>query len=244
MDELTALLAKSERILVFTGAGISVDSGIPDFRSPGGVWSRIDPQTLSRRNFESGPRGRAKFWEVLHMLGRSFGDPEPNAAHHAVTALERRGAVSAIVTQNIDGLHQRAGSREVLELHGNLDDCYCVRCEARWSSAEIMSRPSPPDCEHCGGPIRPDVVVFGDPLPAETVRRAWSAARMCDLCLVLGSSLEVHPAAELPVVARRSGAEVAIVTLSDTPLDHIATLRIRAPLIASLVPAIEALAAI
>ncbi len=242
---LVDLLEKSRHVLVFTGAGVSVDSGVPDFRSPGGIWSRVDPLILSAHAFAAGGPGREAFWRVLHLLVESFGEPEPNPIHEAVVTLERMGKVVAVVTQNVDGLHLAAGTSpaRLVELHGNLDWCYCTDCGARYPSGQIYPRTPPPECDACGGPVRPDAVLFGDPLPQKAVERAWTAARTCDLCIVLGSSLEVHPAAQIPVVARRSGAEVAILTISDTPLDHLAAHRSRAPLLESFVPAVDALQA-
>lgn len=241
IDALTDLLARSERILVFTGAGVSVDSGIPDFRSPGGVWTRIDPMVLSVSTFRSGLAGRTRFWRALREVAESIGDPTPNPVHHAVARLEALGKVIGVVTQNVDGLHQAAGSsaEKVIELHGNLQSCLCLGCGRRWPAREVLARgDEAPACERCGGAIRPDVVVFEDPLPAAAVDRAWQLAREADLCLVLGSSLTVHPAADLPLVARRAGARLAIVTLGPTPIDLAAHLRLDAALGETFVPAV------
>lgn len=246
-EALRDLIAAHDRILVFTGAGISVDSGIPDFRSPGGVWTRIDPLTLSADRIHGDRRDRATFWRALLEVADAVGAPVPNAAHHAVTALQRRGKVRAIVTQNVDGLHQAAGSPadSVIELHGNLEASKCLGCGSRTPLAEVLEQvragDALPSCERCGGFLRPDLVVFGDPLPRGELAKAHAAARDCDLCLVLGSSLTVYPAADVPADAHRAGATLGIVTLSPTVLDAQADFRLRAPLGEAFVQAIDAL---
>ncbi len=235
-DELRDAIAGAKRILVFTGAGISVDSGIPDFRSPGGVWTRIDPLTLSADRIQGSRRDREAFWRAMVEVAESVGQPAPNPAHAAVARLQRRGQVVLVATQNVDGLHQAAGSppETVAELHGNLARCRCVACGTRYPTAEVLgwlrAGETLPTCQACGGFVRPDVVVFGDPLPMRALDRAHAAAFDCDLCLVLGSSLMVHPAADIPVRARRAGARLVVVTLSTTPVDALCDLRVRAPL--------------
>lgn len=234
IDALAATLAAHHQIAVFTGAGVSVDSGVPDFRSPGGVWAKIDPSMLSRPAIEGRGADRAAFWRAMLAIGRAVGEPRPNPIHTAIARLEAAGRSIGVVTQNIDGLHQAAGSRAVIELHGSMTHCRCTGCPARWTTAEIFARVAAgdraPDCEHCGGIIRPDLVLFGDLLPPEALGEAgrWMAA--CDLCVVLGSSLVVYPAADLPREARRAGARLAIATLGQTPLDRLAHLKIDAPL--------------
>ena len=246
LPALQAVLAASKRLLVFTGAGISVDSGIPDFRSPGGIWSRLDPFTLSVDCLCAGAAGRATFWRTMAALEDSLGDPQPNASHRAVVELARRGQVSLVVTQNVDGLHQAAGTdpATIVELHGNTELSYCVRCQTRWPTPAIVARvkagEAGPLCD-CGGLIRPELVIFGDPLPQAAIERAFEAARTCDTCLVLGSSLSVTPAAHVPLAARRRGAQLVIVTLGDTPLDDDADLKIEAPLADVFVPAVAGL---
>lgn len=241
VDELRALLAHSRRIVAFTGAGVSVDSGIPDFRSPGGVWQSIDPSTLSRWTFDAGPSGRAAFWHAVQAL-IPVDAVAPNPVHYALARLEASGRMLGVVTQNVDGLHQAAGSRKVVELHGHLRTCHCVDCMDRvpWerAAAQLRAGARVPLCDQCEGPLRPDVVAFGDPMPTLAVDKAWRWAEQADLCLVLGSSLAVHPAAELPVAARRAGARLAIVTLSDTPIDTLADVRLWAPLQEGFVPAV------
>jgi len=240
---LEAVLRDHRRICVLTGAGVSVDSGIPDFRSPGGVWTRIDPATLSRPAIEGIGVDRAPFWKAMAAIAEAIGTPRPNPIHHAVAALEASGRVIGVATQNIDGLHQSAGSKAVAELHGGHRACRCLGCDARWSTDEILSRvrqgDATPDCEHCGGVIRPDLVLFGDMLDPKVFDRARGWATGCDLCLVLGSSLEVHPAAGLPTLAARSGAKVVIATIGRTSWRGSAVLTVDAALGSTLVPAVE-----
>jgi len=249
--EATAALAKLLRahheILLFTGAGVSVDSGIPDFRSPGGVWTRVDPAMLSRPAIEGVGVDRAPFWQAMLAIGRSIGEPAPNPIHHAVAALEKAGRVVAVATQNIDGLHQAAGAERVLELHGAQTTCRCTGCPARWPTREILARvqagDTAPDCEHCGGVIRPDLVLFGDMLDPAVLGAAQQAASTCDLCVVLGSGLDVYPAAGLPRIAARSGAPVAIVTLGRPAWRGPFALHVDAKLGETWVPAVELLLA-
>ena len=244
VDTLRALLSDSERIMVFTGAGVSVDSGIPDFRSPGGVWTRVDPLAVSRQTFDAGRRGRARFWAATRKLLGGLINAEPNPSHHAVVELERRGRVTAIVTQNVDGLHQAAGSRpqRVIELHGTGRTCSCTGCGAAYSMVDVErwidEGQDAPDCPVCAAPVRPDVVAFGDPMPEVALRRSWAVAGCCDLCLVLGSSLTVYPAADIPRAARKAGARLAIVTKGDTSLDELADVRLRGGLVDDFVPAV------
>ena len=239
---LAELIERHRRIMVFTGAGVSVDSGIPDFRSPGGIWTRIDPAHLSRPAIEGIGIDRRPFWGAMVALADGIGDPRPNAIHDAIAALESAGRSSGVVTQNIDGLHQKAGSRGVLELHGGQTECRCLGCGARWPTEVILARvrggDGAPDCAQCGGVIRPDLVLFGDLLDPTVLDAARKRAEACDLCLVLGSRLEVYPAAGLPGIAARSGADVALVTLGSTEYRGRPVLHVDAPLGETLVPAI------
>lgn len=243
MSELKAALDTAKRLLIFTGAGISVDSGIPDFRSPGGIWSRLDPYSLSTAALAGGPKGVAQFWRTMTALEDSLNHPQPNPAHFAVAKLQQQGRVELVVTQNVDGLHQAAGSppESVVELHGNTAECFCRRCNQTWPTDAIVARvksgEAAPYCE-CGGVIRPKLTIFGDPLPDGVIPRSFAAARRCDVCLVLGSSLTVTPAADVPLEAKRAGAKLIIVTLGQTPLDRLADLRIGEGLASSFVPAV------
>lgn len=238
-------LSRARRILVFTGAGLSVDSGIPDFRTPGGIWSQLNPYDLSTEALEGGPEGRRAFWRTMLALADSLGEPQPNANHRAVARLQALGKVCGVVTQNVDGLHQAGGSppASVLELHGNLQQCHVPGTDVRLSLHTVIERVRAGELDplHEGRPIRPDLVVFGDPLPEAALASAVQLTAECDLCLVLGSSLHVHPAAALPHEAQRHGAALIICTLSPTPLDRDADLKVARPLSESLVPAVNLL---
>ena len=238
-------LARARRILVFTGAGISVDSGIPDFRTAGGIWSTLDPYDLSTEALDAGPAGRVVFWRTMVALADSLGSPTPNANHRAVARLQALGKVVGVVTQNVDGLHQAGGSpaASVVELHGNLQHCHVPGTTVRLPLPEVVARvrAGEVDPHHEGRPIRPDLVVFGDPLPEGDLAQAVQWTRTCDLCLVIGSSLRVHPAADLPRMAQRHGAGLIICTLGPTPLDRDADLKVDRPLAESLVPAVALL---
>lgn len=232
IERLARLIEESERIVVFTGAGISTESGIPDFRSPGGVWSRYDPEDFTIQRFVSSPAARRAFWQ-MSAEGGLLADAEPNPAHHAIADLYRLGKLDCIITQNIDNLHQKAGVPEdrVLELHGNMRRVVCLTCRSRFPLPEMVQKAEEvagiPDCPGCRGILKPDAVLFGEALPVVTLREATRRAQKCDLCLVIGSSLVVYPAAYMPVYAREAGASLAIVNLTSTPLDYDASVCIQ-----------------
>lgn len=213
---IAGLLRDSRRVVVLTGAGVSTDSGIPDFRSPGeGLWERHDPiEILSMEALIYRPR---KFFTLGFQLLTGFQDAQPNPAHEILARFEQAGLIHAIVTQNIDGLHQQAGSTRVLEVHGHLRTCRCVACGKKEPLPEVAGRIQggelPPRCS-CGGIMRPDVVLFGDPMPP-VLQDAINECRRADLLLVLGSSLTVAPVCELPLLAQR----VAIINREQTPCD-------------------------
>jgi len=222
-DRLAELIAGSKRVLVFTGAGVSTESGIPDFRSPGGLWSRFDPDDFTIQKFMSSEAARRRQWQL--MKEGHITEAEPNAAHYAVAELHRLGKLDCVVTQNIDYLHQKAGVPDdlVFELHGNSQWIRCLSCGARYDygliKARILAGEEIPDCEACHGILKPEVVFFGEALPADTLDEANRRADACDLCIVIGSTLVVYPAAYVPVIALQAGAKLAIVNLSETPLD-------------------------
>ncbi|MFH0765238.1 MAG: NAD-dependent protein deacetylase, partial [Calditrichota bacterium] len=224
--QLKQMLNAAKSIVAFTGAGISAESGIPTFRGVGGLWTQYDPEkAVSIEYFRRDPSYYWQFFrDVRHDL---MIKAQPNAAHLALVELERRGKLRAVITQNIDGLHHSAGSKTVLELHGNTRRFYCVRCrkpftiEQAW---EMLQTKLPPECDKCGGVLRPDVVLFGEFLPEDVVHAAETEASTCDLMLVVGSSLVVYPAANLPYLAKRSGAQLVIINIDPTPLDCIADL--------------------
>jgi NAD-dependent deacetylase len=224
------LVSSSRRIVVFTGAGVSTPSGIPDFRSPGGVWSRFQPVTL--QEFLASEAGRQRYWEMRRLMWPDFARAEPNVVHRALARLEAAGRVKGVVTQNIDGLHQLAGSRKVVELHGTNRRVECMRCHREAEMAPVQERLAQgqvPLCE-CGGPQKAATISFGQALKPEVLREAFALAASCDLMLALGSSLVVHPAAALPEAAAGAGAKLILVNRDETPLDHLATVLIHRPL--------------
>jgi NAD-dependent deacetylase len=229
-DALAAELAAAGTTVVFTGAGVSTASGIPPFRGEGGVWeTEYDPENFHYGRFTRDPAG---FWDDRVDLHETlFGDdPEPNAAHEAIAGLESAGVVDAVVTQNTDGLHTAAGSDRVLELHGNARRTVCQRCGERHDADAARAAATrgdlPPTCD-CGGTLKPDVVLFGEQLPRETLRDARELAARADVFVAAGSSLQVEPAASLPREAAREGT-LAVVNLDATEQDRLADYRFRA----------------
>jgi len=207
---------------VLTGAGVSTESGIPDFRSPTGIWAELDPmEYASLRAFQADPE---KVWSFYAQRIEMLTGAEPNAAHHALAELERRGFVSAIVTQNIDLLHERAGSRDVVEVHGSIRTASCPACGASFPLEESLL--PLPRCADCGAVLKPDVVFFGELLPRAAIDRAYELARSTQLLLVVGSSLEVYPVADLPLETVRAGGSFAIVNRGPTGLDAQALIKI------------------
>jgi NAD-dependent deacetylase len=244
LDTLTGLIVSARRVMAFTGAGISTESGIPDFRSPGGVWDRYAP--IQYRDFLRDAESRRETWRRgLHTYPVVAG-ARPNAAHLALVELERRGRLGAVVTQNIDGLHQKAGHdpNVVVELHGNAHGVRCLACDAWFEREQIHQRvlagEEEPPCALCGGTLKPTTVSFGEPMPVEAMRRAEAEARACDLCLVIGSSLVVYPAAAVPEYAVRAGAPLAILNATPTPLDEAAAVVLRGQAAAMLPQALAA----
>ncbi|MDQ7782000.1 MAG: Sir2 family NAD-dependent protein deacetylase [Desulfomonilaceae bacterium] len=228
------LIHQAKRIVVFTGAGISTESGIPDFRSPGGIWSQYDQDDLTYQKFLSHEKYRRLYWQYDRARYPAMKNARPNAAHHAVVELEQSGRLSALITQNIDGLHQDAGSSPsiVHELHGTVREVGCLECKARWPREEItdtMDREGieVPYCAVCGGPLKCATIAFGQALPADVLEAGFRHARNCDVFLTVGSSLVVQPAALLPYEAKRAGARLVLVNLSGTPYDEIMDIIVR-----------------
>jgi NAD-dependent deacetylase len=238
------LVQRARRIVVLTGAGVSTPSGIPDFRSPGaGLWSQRNPLLVA-----SMPVFRVRphlFYEWVRPLARRIVDAAPNSAHTALAQLEQVGRLRAVITQNIDGLHQRAGSRRVIELHGHMREATCMRCHRTTSTAALLPRfledGEVPRCAHCKGVLKPNVVLFGERLPARALRAARAEARACDLMIVAGSSLRITPASTLPDLVLRRRADVIVLNREPTRIDAGATLVIRQDVSTSL-PCIAALA--
>jgi len=230
ITRLAGWLRETQRGVAFTGAGISTESGIPDFRSPGGVWSRHQPVLF--QDFLADADARRRYWQIRRESVPGFLAAEPNAGHLALAKLEEQGRLIAVVTQNIDELHQRAGSRRVLEVHGTAMKVRCLGCDKRWSAEEIHARleagEDAPTCDACGGLLKSMTVSFGQELPADVWQEAMQLSRQCDLFLALGSSLVVYPAAQLPETAKRSGARLVIINRDPTPMDEVADLVINA----------------
>lgn len=223
--ELAAqLLGPCRRILVFTGAGISTESGIPDFRGPDGVWRHRDPARYTLQRYLADPEVRIERWR--DRLDASSRAPRPNPAHHAVTALQRAGRAPVVVTQNIDGLHQDAGTHNVIELHGTSRMVVCLDCGRRMAVEPVLERvhegDDDPHCERCGGLLKTATISFGQNLVAADLTAAMQEAEMCDACLAVGSTLSVWPAANVPALAWRSGARFVIVNDGATELDDAA----------------------
>ncbi len=219
MSELAQLLRQRQPCVVLTGAGISTESGIPDFRSAGGIWAKYDPMEYA--TIDAFARDPEKVWEFYALRLGVLAEAEPNAGHRALAELERRGLVRAIVTQNIDGLHQRAGSREVIEVHGSVRSATCLECQ----SETPLHRPAP-RCPRCGAIMKPGVVMFGELLPEAAMARATELARRAGLLLVVGSTLEVYPVAGLPDETLSSGGALAIVNRGPTAYDERADLKV------------------
>jgi NAD-dependent deacetylase len=215
------LLQERQPCVVLTGAGISTESGIPDFRSPTGIWAQYDPMEYATINaFRRDP---VKVWEFYALRLDALARAEPNAGHLALAELESRGLVRAVVTQNIDGLHQRAGSREVIEVHGSIRTATCLACGQETRLERAM-----PSCPSCGAIMKPGVVMFGELLPEGAMERATSLAREAGLLLVVGSTLEVHPVAGLPEETLSAGGALAIVNRGPTAYDGRADLKVDA----------------
>src|SRR6476661_10799560 len=226
-QRLAELIHERQPCVVLTGAGISTESGIPDFRSAEGIWAEYDPAEVA--HIDALRRDPARVWEFYGLRLRKLAEAEPNDGHRALAELEERGFVRAVVTQNIDGLHQRAGSREVVEVHGSIQSASCLECGERVPLEEVRValRAGPaPLCPRCGAVLKPDVVMFGELLPTDAIDRAIELIRGAGLLLVVGSSLEVHPVAGLPDEAAAAGVAVAILNRGPTPFDHLASVRI------------------
>ena len=221
------LIAQARHVVGFTGAGISTESGIPDFRSPGGVWSTN--RIIEYDEFISSRTARIEAWRQKAIAWPEMRAAQPNAGHRAFVELERQGKLTALITQNIDGLHQEAGSREVLELHGSWRTMACLRCRRRVESRSVSLTRLPPLCE-CGGALKPDVTLFGEFIPSLLIDAAWEQARSCDCLVVVGTSADVAPASAIPMAARDCGAFVIEINIQPTPLsDAVVDLRIQGP---------------
>ena len=227
---LVELAREAGSVVALTGAGISVPSGIPDFRTPGtGLWEKVDPIAVAHIDaFREDP---AAFWRFYGERFATLAGKQPNGAHRALVAMEQAGRLHGVITQNVDMLHRSAGTRELVEVHGSIAACVCLDCGARVALEEARARlraqpDGVPRCEPCATPLKPDVVLFGEMLSEPALRRAAELCERADLLLCIGSSLEVQPVAGLPLLTRRAGGRVAIITQGPTPLDEIADVRL------------------
>jgi NAD-dependent protein deacetylase/lipoamidase len=218
IQKAAAILGRSRHTVALTGAGISVESGIPPFRGKGGLWEKFDPMTYAHIDaFEANP---AEVWKVLFLhMQHVLEGARPNDGHRGLCELERKGILQAVITQNVDGLHQKAGNRDVIEFHGTFATQRCSRCGRTCASADLALDRLPPRCA-CGGIWRPDVVMFGELIPFESLQRAQNLAASCDVMLVIGTSATVEPAASLPLIAKHNGARVIEINAEQTPLTN------------------------
>jgi NAD-dependent deacetylase len=238
IGQLVELVRGARCVVALTGAGISVPSGIPDFRSPGsGLWERVDPTEVA--HIDAFHRDPVRFWSFYGERFATLADKEPNGAHRALVELERRGVIDALITQNIDMLHRRAGTRELVEVHGSIATCTCPRCGGSVPLEEASAllgaaADGVPRCDACGSALKPEVVLFGEMLPEPALARARVLCERADVLLCIGTSLEVHPVASLPMLTRAHGGRLAILTHGPTPLDGEASVRLRGDLVAEL----------
>jgi len=227
IGEVAEVLVKSKYAIALTGAGVSTESGIPDFRGPSGIWTK-DPEA-ERRAYEAYSlflRDPKSFWEDLLSRPSALGDLEraqPNPSHYALAELEEMGILKCVITQNVDGLHEKAGSKNVVEFHGSVFKLRCVDCGSRYprSDFDLLSmkerKQLPPLCKRCGGVLKPDVVYFTEPIPQDVIARSLEEVRKCDVMLVCGTSLVVYPAAELPRLAKRKMPPATVIEVNLEP---------------------------
>jgi NAD-dependent deacetylase len=240
---LADLIRGSRRTVALTGAGISVPSGIPDFRSPGtGLWEKVDPMEVAHIDvFRRDPK---RFWSYYRPRFGMLSDTRPNAAHAALAELEARGLLAAVITQNIDRLHRKAGSKRIIEVHGTIETSSCIECGTSYALGAVGSLfddEGVARCRDCGGPVKPDVVLFGELLPEAAISEATELAAGADLLLCVGSSLEVYPVAGLPNLTLTAGGSIAIVTKGPTPYDAEAEVRLDGDVVTELEALLEAL---
>ncbi len=224
---LASMLTASRSTAVLTGAGVSTESGLPDFRSRTGLWKQVDP--IKAASIEAWEQDPVQFFRFYRQRLVRLSDARPNQAHHALAILQERGHLDSLITQNVDGLHQLAGSREVVEIHGNLREAVCLACDQVFGSQILLGSDGDPAapvprCPQCNCVLKPRVVLFGESLPASAWAAAVEAASSCELFVVVGTSLQVSPVNMLPFHAVHSGARLAIINLEPTPLDHLADL--------------------
>ena len=239
-ERLAELLHDSKCAVVLTGAGVSVPSGIPDFRTPGtGLWENVDPMEVAHIDAWRGDPDR--FWSFYRARFASLVEKEPNEAHFALAELERRGLVRAVITQNVDRLHRRAGSERVIEVHGSIEYSVCMECRGKVSLERVLASEGTPECPSCVMPLKPDVVLFGELLPDQAMTEAQTLALDADLMVCVGSSLEVYPVAGLPAMTRGGGGRIALVTQGPTPYDSDADVKLDGDVVEELQAVLAAL---
>lgn len=245
VETLAEALSNARSAVVLTGAGVSVPSGIPDFRTPQtGMWANVDPMEVAHIDvFNNDPE---RFWSFYGERFASLGDKRPNKAHEAIVELERRGLIDAVITQNIDRLHHAAGTEELIEVHGSIEQSRCLSCGTSYELEWVRSQAEEhgvPRCEACPAapPLKPNVVLFGEMLPEDAIQRSFELAAAADVLIAIGSSLVVHPVAGLPSITLRSGGELAVITNGPTPFDSDAFVKLEGDVEDELVALIEAL---
>jgi NAD-dependent deacetylase len=241
---LAELLREASRAVVLTGAGISVPSGIPDFRTPRtGLWENVDPMEVA--HIDAWRRDPDRFWRFYGDRFASLVDKQPNEAHRALAELERRGLIRAVITQNIDRLHRVAGTERLIEVHGSIEWSLCMQCGGRFPLDRVVDQlragDGAPECPACVAPLKPDVVLFGELLPAQALAEAQELALTADLLVCVGSSLEVYPVAGLPAITRGAGGRIALVTQGPTPYDGDAEVKLGGDVVAELQALLAAL---
>ena len=230
LKQIAQWINTSKRIIIFSGAGLSTESGIPDFRSPGGVWDKYDPEDFYFQNFIASETSREKYWQMATEMWEPIKQAQPNPAHLAIAEMEKLGKLDCVITQNIDGLHFKAGNSEekVLQLHGTAIFVSCLSCKKRYDRDQIQDRikkaQKAPRCDDCGGLLKPATISFGQSMPEKETQEAYHRSSICDLFIVIGSSLVVQPAASMPMVAKRNGARLVIINRDPTPCDDLADL--------------------
>jgi NAD-dependent deacetylase len=244
IEQLAELVRAADSVVALTGAGISVPSGIPDFRSPGtGLWEKVNPMEVA--HIDAFRRDPDRFWSFYAQRFMGLRDKQPNDAHRALADLERRGMVRALVTQNIDRLHRAAGSTQVIEVHGSIDRCVCLECGGYFTLEQVVEQlergAGTPECTACIAPLKPDVVLFGEMLPEAAMAEAYALASEADLMLCVGSSLEVYPVAGLPRVTLEAGGHVALVTQGPTPYDREADVKLSGDVVEELTAVLQLL---
>jgi len=228
IDAVADIVLQSKKLVVFTGAGISTESGIPDFRSPGGIWDKFDPSEFTYQNFLASEASREKSWELAKLTCTVMVNAKPNRGHYAILELHHMDKLDCVITQNVDFLHQRAGVPEemVIELHGTTKWVDCLECGRRYPREQIQVRleagEKVPRCDDCNGILKRATISFGQPMPEKETSEAQRRSANCDLFLVAGSSLVVYPAAHMPLIAKDNGAKLVIINLTPTPHDHYA----------------------